>query len=96
MSDDELGDVDYLHAGQVRQLLAERVNAVAYGMTDRVAELDKQLAEFGYVAPEKVEKVARDEPPQDRRAAHERTEKAAEIADGPPASGRRTPGKSRA
>lgn len=95
MSKDELGDVDYLHAGQVRQLLAERVNAEAYGMTGRIAEIDKQLAEFGYVAPEKVTKVARDTPPQDRRAAHETTEKAAPTDDAPKVSGRQLPDKSR-
>jgi hypothetical protein len=45
---DALGGVDYQRAGQVRQLLAERVNARAYGMTERLAAIDKQLAELGY------------------------------------------------
>ena len=102
MSKDEPSDVADHLAGQVRQLLAERANAVAYEMTDRVKSIDLQLVEFGY-DPKKVEKVARDTPPQDRRAAHETTEKAggdksavsehATLDKGP--AGRHVPGKPR-
>lgn len=92
---DKLDVADHL-AGQVRQLLAERENAVAYEMTDRVESIDLQLVEFGY-DPKKVTKVTRDTPPQDRRASHEGTEKAAatERAGADKADGRHMPGKSR-
>lgn len=43
-------------AAQVRQLLAERENAVAYENTGRVAAVDKQLAELGYVPDKKPAK----------------------------------------
>jgi hypothetical protein len=44
-------EVAYQNAAQVRQLQAERANAVAYGQATRVAAVDKQLAAFG-VTPE--------------------------------------------
>jgi hypothetical protein len=44
----EVLGVDYQQAGQVRQLLAERRNMVAYGNTERVAGIDSALAALGY------------------------------------------------
>jgi ferredoxin-NADP reductase len=51
-------DVAYQQAAQVRQLQAERENAVAYGQETRIEAIDKQLKELG-VKPKKakVEKV---------------------------------------
>jgi hypothetical protein len=40
--------VNYQQAGQVRQLLAERANAVAYKKLDRVASIDDSLDAIGY------------------------------------------------
>jgi hypothetical protein len=59
--------VDYQKSAQVRQLLAERENADAYGQTTRVEAIDKQLAGLGYTKPEQApKKVA--EAPQGRKA----------------------------
>jgi hypothetical protein len=44
----EVLGVDYQRAGQVRQLLAERANMVAYNAADRVASIDLALQELGY------------------------------------------------
>lgn len=44
---EELG-VSYQKAGQVRQLLAERANLVAYGNVDRVKAIDNDLAMMGF------------------------------------------------
>lgn len=44
MADEEF---PYQQRTLVEQLRAERVNAVAYGNIDRVAAVDKQLAELG-------------------------------------------------
>jgi hypothetical protein len=44
---DPAGRVPYQQAGAVRQLLAERANAVTYGQATRVEAVDKQLAELG-------------------------------------------------
>lgn len=44
---EELG-VSYQMAGQVRQLLAERANLVAYGNVDRVKAIDKDLKMMGF------------------------------------------------
>ena len=41
-------DLPYQVQPQVKQLLAERANADALGLTDRVAAADKQLAALGY------------------------------------------------
>lgn len=97
MSKDDLGGLPYQQASVVRQLVAERTNAEALGLTDRVASANKQLEGLGWKDPEKAEKVSRDEPPVDRRAAHERTEKATEpeLKSVRPAQGHRVQGKSR-
>lgn len=44
----EVLGVDYQRAGQVRQLLGERANLVAYGNTDRVEAIDEALRAAGY------------------------------------------------
>lgn len=62
---EQVEGVDYQRAGQVRQLLAERVNAEAYGNAARVEQIDRDLAELGYAKP-KPAKVAKDEEPQGR------------------------------
>jgi hypothetical protein len=46
--------VQYQQAGQVRQLLAERQNAVAYGMLDRIVGIDRSLSEMGYTGDRTV------------------------------------------
>jgi len=60
-----MSDVDYQRAGQVRQLLNRRELAVSYGDEPGVKDIDRRLADLGYVA-EKPVKVARDEPPARR------------------------------
>jgi hypothetical protein len=65
--------VPYQNAGAVRQLLAERENAVIYGQATRVDAIDKQLAEFGVKvsedpAPAPDEKPAAKKAPQGRTA----------------------------
>jgi len=47
MADD---DLPYQLAPQIEQLRQERVNAEAYGQTERLAAVDKQLAELGVKA----------------------------------------------
>lgn len=64
-------------AGQVRQLLAERANAIAYGMTTRVEACDKQLKTLGYrpgLEDEKTPAAPEDPaaPPQGRTATPSR------------------------
>jgi hypothetical protein len=66
----------YQQAAQVEQLQAERANAEAYGQTDRVAAVDKQLKELGVKAEagEKRKAAAKDadakaEPPKNRRSS---------------------------
>ena len=80
-------EIAYQNAAQVRQLLAERENAVLYGQETRVEAIDKQLKEFGVkpekvkkhetvkAEPEKVEKV-KDEPPLHRETKQEQQHKA--------------------
>jgi hypothetical protein len=51
-------DLPHQQSNQVRQLLAERANADAYGQTTRLAAVDKQLAELGYTSPKQAEKAA--------------------------------------
>jgi hypothetical protein len=53
-----MAEVPYQQAGQVRQLLNERENAAAYGQDDRVAAVDKQLAELGYTSEKQAAKAA--------------------------------------
>jgi SAM-dependent methyltransferase len=60
-------------AGQLRQLLAERENAVAYGQTTRIEAVDKQLEALGYKSEKQAAKAA--------DAAEERA--AAAAATGP-------------
>jgi hypothetical protein len=50
-------ELPYQQAGQIRQLLAERENAVAYEQTDRIAAIDKQLSGLGY-KPKQAAKAA--------------------------------------
>ena len=64
--------VDEAKVPQVEQLEAERVNAEAYGQTDRVEQIDRQLADLG------VKKRAA----QERKAAAEdKSEKAEKPAE---------------
>jgi hypothetical protein len=60
-------ELPYQQAAQVRQLLAERETAEAYGQTTRVEAADKQLAELGYKRPGQAEKAA--DAAEDRAAA---------------------------
>jgi hypothetical protein len=55
VASDDLGGLPYQQASVVRQVLAERDNAKALGMTDRVAAADKQLEGLGYKAPARGE-----------------------------------------
>lgn len=72
-------------SGQVERLMGERENAEAYGQSGRVAELDEQLAGFGYQAArarkaaseEKSPEGARRQPPAQRRSPQERQSSAA-------------------
>ena len=76
-------EIAYQNAAQVRQLQAERVNAVNYGQTTRVEAIDKQLKEFG-VKPEKTKKADAEKaepepekaPPHGRATPQERQQKA--------------------
>lgn len=69
----------------VERLMGERENAEAYGQKDRVAELDEQLAGFGYQAARArkaaAEKAPEEEPrkqaPAQRRSPQERQSSAA-------------------
>lgn len=63
-------DVPYQQATIVEQLKAERANAVAYGNEDRVASVDKQLAELG-VKRKAAEKRAESAKDDDARKAPE-------------------------
>jgi hypothetical protein len=62
--------VHYTRAGQIRRALAERANAVAYGLTDRITAADKELAALGYQTPtdDDAPDVRRDKAPVDRSA----------------------------
>jgi hypothetical protein len=70
---DDVGGVAYQRAGLVRQLLAERENAVAYGQKDRVEAADKQLAELGYSEPEKEPRQGRESAPAGRSSRPQST-----------------------
>jgi len=78
-------ELPYQQAAQVRQLLAERDNAKAYGMTTRVEAADKQLAALGYTTQKKAEKAAA--AAEERAAAAEADE---EQARARPPEGRTT------
>jgi hypothetical protein len=75
-------EVAYQNAAQIRQLQAERANAVAYGQQTRIDAVDKQLAEFG-VKPESdkpkkaeaAEKAESPEPEPEKTAPQGRTTK---------------------
>jgi len=76
-------EIAYQNAAQVRQLQAERVNAVAYGQGTRIEAIDKQLNEFGVkpekakkAEPEKVEPEPEKAPPHGRTTKQERQQKA--------------------
>lgn len=93
MSKDELGGLPYQQAANVRQLLAERANASALGLTDRVAAADKQLRGLGWTDPGQAPPVSRSEPPPERQARHERVQKAEGEAGALPPVVRRGPVK---
>jgi hypothetical protein len=73
-------EVAYQNAAQVRQLQAERVNAVLYGQETRIEAIDKQLKAFG-MKPEQVKAEPEAEPepvkapPQGRATKQERQQK---------------------
>jgi hypothetical protein len=71
-----MAEVAYQNAAQVRQLLAERENAEAYGQETRLGAIDKQLAGLGYTEPEKAPKKVADAP-QGRKAPAKATAEAA-------------------
>lgn len=68
MTKESFEGVHYAKAGQIRRALAERANAVAYGMTDRIKAADKELAALGYEKPsdDETPEVRRDKAPADR------------------------------
>ena len=74
---EELEGIPYQSQPQVHQLLAERANADALGLTDRVTAVDKQLKQLGYkakAAKKRAEEAedsddAKSEPPKGRSAA---------------------------
>jgi hypothetical protein len=49
--------VAWQQAGLVRQLLAERENAVGYGQETRIQAIDKQLKDLGVKPPKKAERA---------------------------------------
>jgi hypothetical protein len=53
-----MAEVPYQQAGQVRQLLNERENAVADGNTTRIEAVDKQLEALGYKSEKQAAKAA--------------------------------------
>jgi hypothetical protein len=73
-------ETPYQIAPQVEALKQERANCVAYGNDDRVAKIDRQLAEFGVKA----------------KAAEERKAASSTEDKGKAPQGRRAPGKSEA
>ena len=68
-------DVPYQVATQVEALKQERANCVAYGNEDRVAKIDRQLADFGVKAKAAEERKAasstedKSKAPQGRRSS---------------------------
>jgi hypothetical protein len=75
-------EVAYQNAAQVRQLQAERANAVAYGQATRVEAADKQLAAFG-VTPDSPDAEPEPEksPPKARATKQERQQTTSTKAD---------------
>lgn len=71
-------EIPYQQAPQVRQLLAERANAEAYGQVSRVDAVDKQLNGLGWVDPAKAAKA------RAAAAAKEEEEKGGEPRTQPP------------
>lgn len=71
MANDPVSDSPQV-AAQIRQLVAERENAVVYGNETRIAAVDKQLAGLGYKPDKspsgKAEEETRSEPPKGRSA----------------------------
>ena len=66
-------DTPYQIQPQIEQLQQERANAEAYGQTDRVAAVDKQLKNLGVkqAAEKRAESQdARTEPPKQRRSSN--------------------------
>jgi hypothetical protein len=81
-------ELPYQQAPQVRQLLAERENAKAYGQTTRVEAVDKQLAELGYKTEKQAEKAA--SAAEERAAAATAKSDDIEAARSAPPEGRTT------
>lgn len=73
-------ELPYQLAPQVRQLLAERENAEAYGQASRLEAVDKQLAELGYKRPAQAAKAAASA----EAAAEERAEASEQEQAAPP------------
>lgn len=78
----ELLGVDYQRAGQIRQMLAERANAVAYGQTDRIEGIDRALRENGYTGDLTI--GAGGDPSKGPVGRATRSEKTVQAADAPP------------
>jgi len=70
---DPVEQVPYQQAGKVRQLLAERENAVIYGQETRVAAVDKQLAELGVTVTVADEPAVEKSAPKGRKTAAQET-----------------------
>lgn len=76
-------ETPYQVAPQVAALNAERENAVAYGDEQRVAQIDRRLADLSVkkeAAEKRAEKETRSEAPKGRRAK-ESTQARAETAE---------------
>ena len=75
--------VPYQQGPQVAQLLAERVNADALGLTDRVTAVDKQLKQLGYKekAAKSRKAAAADDDDSKSEPPKERSSKPAQTAD---------------
>jgi len=70
---DPAEQVPYQQAARVRQLLAERENAVTYGQDTRVAAVDKQLAELGVTVTVADEPAVEKSAPKGRKTASQQT-----------------------
>jgi hypothetical protein len=68
-------EIAYQNAGQVRQLLAERENAVAYGQETRVEAIDKQLKQLGVKPKAKAAKVEPEPEKAEPEGRHSKQEK---------------------
>jgi hypothetical protein len=80
-----MADVPYQQEALVAQLQAERENATALGLTDRVKAADKQLAELGVKAAGQKRKAAADDEDDEETAKkthpHGRSAKPKETAE---------------